>query len=162
MKESEDTLDKHVDSRDNKAIPDFLASVKDIGDRADLFRSAVLKLTCKNDWDTLGAVLEYGKQENLGVQWMTAEEYKEKTPEVQDDEEEEGRKNPIIIASEQVSFCCSTFCMTDYNSLTCVSPSRATFSAQKSFTSLATGFLKFNPTKKMIQLGNRRSFERSW
>ena len=105
MKESEETLDKHVGSRDNRAIPEFLASVENIDDRAKLFRSAVLKLTCNNDWDTLDAVLKYGEgdKKNLGVQWITVGEEKEKTPEVQW-MKDEGRKNPIIIASEQASF----------------------------------------------------------
>ena len=57
LKEAEETLDKHVGSRDNSAIPEFLASVEDINDRAQLFQSAVLKLTCNDDWDTLGAVI---------------------------------------------------------------------------------------------------------
>ena len=106
MKESEETLDTHVGSRDNRAIPEFLASVENIRDRANFFQSAVLKLTCKGDWDTLGALLEYGEsdKENLGVQWKNVGEDQEKTPEVQwMKEEEEGRKNPIIIASEQAS-----------------------------------------------------------
>ena len=103
LKKAEETLDKHVDSRDNSAIPEFLANVEDVNDRAYLFQSAVLKLTCNNDWDTLGAVLKYGEsdKENLDVQWIKVEEDNtRKVPCMK----EEGRRNPLIVASEQASF----------------------------------------------------------
>ena len=105
LKEAEETLDKHVGSRDNSAIPDFLASVDDITARAQLFQSAVLKLTCNDDWDTLEAVLKYGEsdKENLGVQWMKVGEDMQKTPAEDQWMKEEGRMNPINIASEHVS-----------------------------------------------------------
>ena len=106
LKESEETLDKHVDSRDNSAIPKFLASVENIIDRALLFQSAVLKLTCNDDWDTLGAVLKYGEsdKENLDVQWIKVEEDNANTREVPC-MKKEGRRNPLIVASEQAIFC---------------------------------------------------------
>ena len=108
LKKAEETLDNHVDSRDNSAIPEFLANVEDVNDRAYLFQSAVLKLTCNNDWDTLGAVLKYGEsdKENLDVQWIKVEEDNANTREVPC-MKKEGRRNPLIVASEQASCCCS-------------------------------------------------------
>ena len=102
LKESEETLGKHVESRDNTTILEFLDNVEDIKDRALLFQSAVLKLTCNNDEDTLGAVLDYGKEKKLDVPWIEVEYGKEKTPDFQF-LKEEGRRNPIIVASEQAS-----------------------------------------------------------
>ena len=161
LKESEETLDKHVDSRDNKAILKFLASVENIRDRADLFQSAVLKLTCNGDWDTLGAVLKDGEtdKENLMKnQWINVGEDKEKTPE---DKEKtpEGRTNPIIIASEQASCLLFVYINDIYNSFICVS--RTTFSAQNSCTRLATGFPKSGQLRS-CQLGHRRGFDQIW
>ena len=102
LKESEETLGKHVESRDNTTILEFLDNVNDIENRVHLFQSAVLKLTCNNDEDTLGAVLDYGKEKKLDVQWITVEEGKEKNPDFQW-MRDEGRRNPIIVASEQAS-----------------------------------------------------------
>lgn len=103
LKESEETLSQHVQSRDNTTILEFLDNVKDIDDRAYLFQSAVLKLTCNNDEDTLGAVLDYGKEKKLDVKWIEVDEGKKKCQDYQW-LKEEGRRNPIIVASEQASF----------------------------------------------------------
>ena len=123
LKESEEKLAQHVKSRDNTTILEFLDNVND-NDRASLFQSAVLKLTCNNDADTLGAVLDYGKEKTLDVQWTEDDKGKEKKLDVQwtevdegkkksqDFEEwlkEEGRRNPIMVASEQASFSSYTF-----------------------------------------------------
>ena len=114
LKESEDRLRlaEHVESRDNAAILDFLKNVEDINDRASLFQSAVLKLTCNNDAETLGAVLDYGKKNELDVDWtkvkVTVDKGKMKAEDFQW-MEEEGRGNPIIVASEQASFLSYTF-----------------------------------------------------
>ena len=161
LKKAEETLDNHVDSRDNSAIPEFLANVEDVNDRAYLFQSAVLKLTCNNDWDTLGAVLKDGEtdKENLMKnQWINVGEDKEKTPE---DKEKtpEGRTNPIIIASEQASCLLFVYINDIYNSFICVS--RTTFSAQNSCTRLATGFPKSGQLRS-CQLGHRSGFDQIW
>ena len=157
LKESEETLGKHVESRDNTTILEFLDNVKDIENRAYLFQSAVLKLTCNNDEDTLGAVLDYGKEKKLDVQWINVEEGQEKNPGFQW-MKEEGRRNPIIVASEQASlFSCI------YNrvyNFKCIS--RASFVAQNNFTSLASGFPKFNLPQSLLWLGSRKKFARIW
>ena len=125
LKESEDRLRlaEHVESRDNAAILDFLKNVEDINDRASLFQSAVLKLTCNNDAETLGAVLDYGKDfKELNVQWTEIEIDKDKKKSKDFEwlkkelsgEEGQGKgkeraRNPIIVASEQASFSSYTF-----------------------------------------------------
>ena len=125
LKESEDRLRlaEHVESRDNAAILDFLKNVEDINDRASLFQSAVLKLTCNNDAETLGAVLDYGKDfKELKVQWTEIEIDKDKKKSKDFEwlkkelsgEEGQGKgkeraRNPIIVASEQASFSSYTF-----------------------------------------------------
>ena len=111
LKESEKALDDLVGSRDNTKIREFLVNAnEDI--RASLFESAVLKLTCNNDADTLGAVLDYGKKNELDVDWtkvkVTVDKGKMKAEDFQW-MEEEGRGNPIIVASEQASFLSYTF-----------------------------------------------------
>ena len=155
LKESEETLGKHVESRDNTTIVEFLDNVKDIENRTHLFQSAVLKLTCNNDRDTLGAVLDYGKEKNLGVQWIKVEEGKEKNPDFQW-MRDEGRRNPIIVASEQASI----IYIRVYNCKYIFS--RASFSALTCFTSLDSGFPKFNPTHPPLWLGSRNKFAPIW
>merc|ERR1719500_2165600 len=107
LKESEETLSQHVQSRDNTTILEFLDNVKDINDRASLFQLAVLKLTCNNDADTLGAVLDYGKEKKLDVQWTEVDEGKKKSQDFEEWLKEEGRRNPIMVASEQGFLQCT-------------------------------------------------------
>ena len=102
LQESEKTLADHVEARDNAALLEFLKNAND-DIRASLFQSAVLKLTCNNDAETLGAVLKYGKEKKLDVKLMEADKCKKNSLDFQW-LEEEGRRNPIIIASEQASF----------------------------------------------------------
>merc|ERR1719458_730728 len=106
LKESEDRLRlaEHVESRDNAAILDFLKNVEDINDRASLFQSAVLKLTCNNDAETLDAVLKYGKEKELDgqLQWTKVEVEVDKGKKKSQDFQwlkkelsgEEGKRNP--------------------------------------------------------------------
>ena len=118
LKESEETLAEHVKSRDNAAILEFLKNVEDIN-RASLFQSAVLKLTCNNDAETLDAVLKYGKEKKLDgqLQWtkvkVEVDKGKKKSQDFQwlkkELSGEEGKRNPIIVASEQASFSSYTF-----------------------------------------------------
>ena len=154
LKESEETLGKHVESRDNTTILEFLDNVKDIENRVHLFQSAVLKLTCNNDEDTLGAVLEYGREKKLDVQWITVEEGKKKNPDFQW-MRDEGRRNPIIVASEQASI--KYIRVYNYK---CIS--RASFDARNSSTSLASGFPKFKPPQSPLRLGSRKKFATIW
>ena len=154
LKESEETLGKHVESRDNTTIIEFLENVKDIENRTHLFQSAVLKLTCNNDRDTLGAVLDYGKEKNLDVQWIKVEEGKEKNPDFQW-MRDEGRRNPIIVASEQASIIFIRVYNYEYIS-------RASFSAQTSFTSLDSGSPKFSPAQPPLWLESRKKFAPIW
>ena len=69
-------------SRDNNLIKEFLERIKETKHWRQIFHTLVLKLTCNDDWNTLGTVLELGK--DLGP--------------VYDGD------NPIKIASAQVSF----------------------------------------------------------
>ena len=69
-------------SRDNNLIKEFLERIKETKHWRQIFHTLVLKLTCNDDWNTLGTVLEHGKDLKLGY----------------------GGDNPIKIASAQVSF----------------------------------------------------------
>ena len=69
-------------SRDNNLIKEFLERIKETKHWRQIFHTLVLKLTCNDDCNTLGTVLELGKDLEPGYDG----------------------DNPIKIASAQVSF----------------------------------------------------------
>ena len=87
-------LKKLCDSRDSAGIIDFLGKKNKVEDNA-LFHYAVLQLTCQNDPESLGNVLDFGGKEKLGVPWKDEEA-------VLSTDHDCLSRNPITIASQQV------------------------------------------------------------
>ena len=87
-------LKKLCDSRDSAGIIDFLGKKNKVEDNA-LFHYAVLQLTCQNDPESLGNVLDFGEKEKLGVPWKDEEA-------VLSTDHDCLSRNPITIASLQV------------------------------------------------------------